>query len=44
MGTTKEKVLIKAVIFDVDGSLVDSNDSHVEAWQVAFGGLRQRGL
>ena len=27
---------IKAVIFDVDGTLVDSNDLHVEAWQEAF--------
>jgi HAD superfamily hydrolase (TIGR01509 family) len=30
--------VIKAVIFDVDGTLVDSNDLHVEAWQVAFKG------
>ncbi|HEV2802571.1 MAG TPA: HAD family hydrolase [Pyrinomonadaceae bacterium] len=30
--------MIKAVIFDVDGTLVDSNDLHVEAWQVAFKG------
>ena len=30
--------MIKAVIFDVDGTLVDSNDLHVEAWQVAFRG------
>jgi HAD superfamily hydrolase (TIGR01509 family) len=28
--------LIKAVIFDVDGTLVDSNDLHVQAWQEAF--------
>jgi HAD superfamily hydrolase (TIGR01509 family) len=28
--------IIKAVIFDVDGTLVDSNDLHVEAWQEAF--------
>lgn len=27
---------IKAVIFDVDGTLVDSNNLHVEAWQEAF--------
>jgi HAD superfamily hydrolase (TIGR01509 family) len=27
---------LKAVIFDVDGTLVDSNDLHVEAWQEAF--------
>lgn len=29
-------VLIKAVIFDVDGTLVDSNDLHVGAWREAF--------
>jgi HAD superfamily hydrolase (TIGR01509 family) len=28
--------LIRAVIFDVDGTLVDSNDLHVEAWREAF--------
>jgi len=28
--------VIKAVIFDVDGTLVDSNDLHVEAWRLAF--------
>jgi HAD superfamily hydrolase (TIGR01509 family) len=27
---------IKAVIFDVDGTLVNSNDLHVQAWQEAF--------
>ncbi len=26
----------KAVIFDVDGTLVDSVDLHAEAWQEAF--------
>jgi HAD superfamily hydrolase (TIGR01509 family) len=30
--------VIKAVIFDVDGTLVDSNNLHVEAWQEAFRG------
>ncbi|HEX8723259.1 MAG TPA: HAD family hydrolase [Pyrinomonadaceae bacterium] len=28
--------MIRAVIFDVDGTLVDSNDLHVEAWREAF--------
>jgi HAD superfamily hydrolase (TIGR01509 family) len=28
---------LKAVIFDLDGTLVDSNDLHIEAWREAFG-------
>ena len=28
--------MLKAVIFDVDGTLVDSNELHVQAWQEAF--------
>src|SRR4051794_7435104 len=28
--------MIRAVIFDVDGTLVDSNELHVDAWDRAF--------
>ena len=27
---------LQAVLFDIDGTLVDSNDYHVAAWEVAF--------
>ena len=27
---------IRGAIFDVDGTLVDSNDLHIEAWREAF--------
>lgn len=27
---------IQAILFDVDGTLVDSNEAHVDAWAVAF--------
>jgi phosphoglycolate phosphatase-like HAD superfamily hydrolase len=30
---------IKAVLFDIDGTLVDSNDMHVMAWEEAFAGI-----
>ena len=29
--------MIEAVIFDIDGTLIDSVDLHAEAWQVALG-------
>ena len=28
----------RAILFDIDGTLIDSNDAHVEAWQRAFAG------
>jgi beta-phosphoglucomutase-like phosphatase (HAD superfamily) len=28
--------VIEAAIFDLDGTLVDSNDLHVQAWQETF--------
>ncbi|MDR6790287.1 membrane protein [Sphingomonas sp. BE138] len=31
-----DTMAIKAVLFDIDGTLVDSNDYHVEAWQTVF--------
>lgn len=30
---------IKAILFDIDGTLVDSNDQHVLAWEEAFQGV-----
>ena len=30
---------LKAVLFDIDGTLVDSNDMHVLAWEEAFAGI-----
>lgn len=30
---------IKAILFDIDGTLVDSNEMHVTAWQEAFAGI-----
>ena len=29
-------MLIKAILFDIDGTLVDTNDMHVLAWEAAF--------
>ncbi|WBH16229.1 HAD family hydrolase [Sphingomonas radiodurans] len=33
---------IRAVLFDIDGTLVDSNDLHVIAWQEAFASIGER--
>jgi phosphoglycolate phosphatase-like HAD superfamily hydrolase len=33
---TPNALAVKAVIFDLDGTLVDTNDAHVEAWLAAF--------
>jgi HAD superfamily hydrolase (TIGR01509 family) len=30
---------IKAILFDIDGTLVDTNDMHVLAWEEAFAGI-----
>ncbi|MFD1949763.1 HAD family hydrolase [Sphingomonas arantia] len=30
---------IKAILFDIDGTLVDTNDMHVLAWEAAFAGI-----
>src|SRR3954469_25243890 len=27
---------LDALIFDIDGTLIDSNPAHVEAWRIAF--------
>jgi HAD superfamily hydrolase (TIGR01509 family) len=35
-------VPIQAVLFDIDGTLVDSNDLHVLAWEEAFAGIGAR--
>ena len=28
--------MLKAILFDIDGTLVDSNDFHILAWAEAF--------
>ena len=33
---SQNRAICEAVIFDLDGTLVDSNDLHVEAWNEAF--------
>ncbi len=34
--------MTKAIIFDIDGRLIDSVDAHAEAWQKAFEKIRQK--
>jgi len=36
----EETMTTEAVIFDIDGTLVDSNDAHARAWVAAFAGER----
>jgi HAD superfamily hydrolase (TIGR01549 family) len=36
LSKTRGRALIQAIIFDIDGTLVDSVDLHAEAWQKAF--------
>ncbi|MEH3107663.1 MAG: HAD family hydrolase [Sphingomonas fennica] len=33
---------VEAILFDIDGTLVDSNDQHVLAWEAAFAGIGAR--
>ncbi len=33
---TRERAVVQAVLFDLDGTLVDSNDFHVDAWDRVF--------
>ena len=33
---TRERAQVQAVLFDLDGTLVDSNDFHVDAWDRVF--------
>jgi HAD superfamily hydrolase (TIGR01509 family) len=33
---------IKAILFDIDGTLVDSNGAHIRAWEDAFEGVGKR--
>lgn len=30
---------VRGILFDLDGTLIDSNDLHIEAWQLAFADL-----
>ena len=31
-----ERMQIRAILFDVDGTLIDSNEAHVDSWAIAF--------
>lgn len=33
---SQNRATVEAVIFDLDGTIIDSNDFHVEAWNRAF--------
>src|SRR5205085_742224 len=33
---SQNRATLEAVVFDLDGTLIDSNDFHVEAWDLAF--------
>lgn len=35
-GHGRRHVIIEAVLFDIDGTLVDSNEQHVDSWAIAF--------
>jgi hypothetical protein len=39
-GRRKAHAVVRAVIFDVDGTLVDTNDLHTASWVEAFRQLR----
>ena len=36
MADTARTPLVEAAVFDVDGTLIDSNDGHAEAWELVF--------
>jgi beta-phosphoglucomutase-like phosphatase (HAD superfamily) len=40
MGNEGERRMVRAVLCDVDGTLVESNWLHAEAWQQAFAEMR----
>ncbi len=36
MGDATRTPLVEVAVFDVDGTLIDSNDGHAEAWEIVF--------